>query len=101
MYKAVILPLAKEDIKRTAKWYNKQQKGLGKRFTKEVRKKVAHICKNPENIVTRYRDVKTAIVDVFPYMIHFIVDPKIRKSFHEYFSLFFLGWVLVNFGLKE
>lgn len=74
MYKPVILPLAKEDIRSTAKWYDKKQKGLGKRFTKEVRKKVAHICKNPENIVTRYRDVKTAIVNVFPYMIHFVVD---------------------------
>ncbi len=74
MYKVVILPLAKEDIRDTAKWYNKRQKGLGKRFTKEVRKKVAHISKNPEHIVTRYQDVKTAIVDVFPYMIHFIVD---------------------------
>lgn len=39
MYKAVIVPLAKEDIKNTAKWYNKQQKGLGKRFVKEVRKR--------------------------------------------------------------
>ena len=74
MYQPVILPLAKEDIRSTAKWYNKQQKGLGKRFTKEVRNKVAHICKTPEHIVTRYHDVKTAIVDVFPYMIHFIVD---------------------------
>lgn len=74
MYKAVILPLAKEDIRSAAQWYNKQQKGLGKRFTKEIRKKVAYICRNPENIVTRYRDVKTAIVAVFPYMIHFIVD---------------------------
>lgn len=76
MYTSVILPLAKEDIRSTAKWYNKQQKGLGKRFTKEVRKKVAHISKNPENITTRYRDVKTAIVNVFPYMIHFIVDEQ-------------------------
>ena len=73
MYKAIIVPLAKEDIRSTAKWYNQQQKGLGIRFTKEVRKKVAHICKNPENIATRYKDVKTAIVDVFPYMIHFVV----------------------------
>lgn len=27
MYKAIILPLAKEDIHEAAKWYNKQQKG--------------------------------------------------------------------------
>jgi hypothetical protein len=37
MYKTVILPLAKEDIQEAAKWYNKRQNGLGKRFTTEVR----------------------------------------------------------------
>ena len=74
MYKIVILPLAKEDISRIAKWYNKRQKGLGKRFTQEVRKKMAHVRRNPENIVVRYRNVQTAIVKVFPYMIHFTVD---------------------------
>ena len=34
MYKAVILPLAKLDIKEAAKWYNDKQSGLGKRFTR-------------------------------------------------------------------
>ena len=32
-YKAVISDSAKADIKEAANWYNKQQKGLGKRFT--------------------------------------------------------------------
>jgi hypothetical protein len=32
MFKSIILPLAKEDIREAAKWYNKQQEGLGKRF---------------------------------------------------------------------
>jgi hypothetical protein len=27
MYKTIILPLAKEDIREAAKWYNKQQGG--------------------------------------------------------------------------
>jgi len=36
MYKTVILPLAKEDIRESAKWYNKQSEGLGKKFTTEV-----------------------------------------------------------------
>jgi hypothetical protein len=40
MYKSIILPLAKEDVREAAQWYNKQQKGLGKRFTTEVREKV-------------------------------------------------------------
>lgn len=74
MYKAVILPFAKQDIRDNAKWYNKIQKGLGKRFTAEVRKTVGYIRRNPENIVTRYRTMKTAIVKVFPYMVHFTVE---------------------------
>jgi hypothetical protein len=39
MYKAVILPHAVEDIRDAAKWYNRKQESLGKRFTEEVRGK--------------------------------------------------------------
>jgi hypothetical protein len=49
MYKAVILPLAKEDILEAAIWYNKQQKGLGKRFTTEVREHVHFIRQKPQS----------------------------------------------------
>jgi hypothetical protein len=34
MYKAIILPLAKEDIREAARWYSKKQKGLGEKFAK-------------------------------------------------------------------
>ena len=34
MYKSIILPLAKEDIKEAALWYEDKQTGLGKWFTK-------------------------------------------------------------------
>lgn len=43
MYKVVILPPAKLDIIEAASWYDSKQKGLGKRFTKEVRSKVLFI----------------------------------------------------------
>ena len=43
MFKSIILPLAKEDIREAAKWYNKRQEGLGKRFTTEVRENVHFI----------------------------------------------------------
>lgn len=46
MYQAVILPLTIEDISEAAKWYDEQQAGLGVRFIKQVRKKVAFISKN-------------------------------------------------------
>ncbi len=54
MYKSVILPLSKEDIREAALWYNEQQKGIGKRFTEEVREKVHFIRQNPKASIVRY-----------------------------------------------
>ncbi len=74
MYKAIILPLAKDDIKEAAFWYNKQQAGLGKCFTAEVREKVHFIRQNPNAVNIRYNTVRTAVLDVFPFMVHYIID---------------------------
>jgi len=74
MYKPFILPLAAQDIKDAAKWYNKKQKGLGKKFTQQVRQKVVFIRKNPLAAPIRYDQIRTAVVDIFPFMIHYQVD---------------------------
>ena len=74
MYKSTILPLAKEDIRDAALWYNKQQNGLGRRFTSEIQSKVLFMKQNPKASNVRYDDVRTAILNVFPYMIHFTLD---------------------------
>lgn len=74
MYKSIILPLAKQDIKEAAKWYNDRKPGLGKRFTHHVRQKVKFIQKNPEAVAIRYKDTRTALLDIFPYMIHYTTD---------------------------
>ncbi len=66
MYKAIILPLAKKDIKEASFWYNTKQKGLGKRFTSEVREIVLFIRQNPEACAVRYDDTRTAVLKVFP-----------------------------------
>ena len=74
MYKSIILPSAKEDIKQAALWYNSKQKHLGKRFSASVRNKVLFIRQNPKACCIRYDDVRTSVLDVFPYMIHYTVD---------------------------
>ncbi|MCF2490332.1 type II toxin-antitoxin system RelE/ParE family toxin [Dyadobacter sp. CY347] len=74
MYKVSILPLAKHDIQEAAIWYNEQQPDLGKRFIKFIRSKVKQISENPQLYPVRYHSVHTAIVDVFPFMIHFVVN---------------------------
>lgn len=74
MYKAIILPLAKEDISGAASWYSAKQKGLGKRFTGEVRSKVKFIRENPLASTIRYDDTRCAVLNVFPFMIHYAID---------------------------
>jgi len=74
MYKSYILPLAKQDIQEAALWYNNKQKGLGKEFTQKIRLRVRSICKHPRASAIRYDNTRTAILDVFPYMIHYTVD---------------------------
>jgi len=76
MYISIILPLAKEDVREAAKWYNKRQEGLGKRFTAEVREKVHFIRQNPNASNVRYDGVRTAVLNVFPFMVHFTIDEK-------------------------
>lgn len=74
MYKAIILPLAKSDIREAAIWYNKKQLGLGKRFTKEVRETILFLRQNPKVYSVMYGNIRTAVLSIFPFMIHYIVS---------------------------
>ena len=68
------MPVAKKDIKEAAVWYNSRQKGLGKRFTANVRHKLTRIQQTPYIAAIRYDDVHTAVLDVFPFMVHYCID---------------------------
>jgi plasmid stabilization system protein ParE len=74
MFKVVILPLAKKDIYDAAQWYHKKQPGLGKRFTGEVRSTVSFIVKNPMASAKKYDNVRTAVLNTFPFLIHYTID---------------------------
>lgn len=74
MYKSVLLPEAMADIRDAARWYDSRQKGLGKRFTSDVRKNVRALCERPEMVAVRYNQTRCAILDHFPFMIHFVID---------------------------
>lgn len=76
MYKAKILPLAKRDISEAAKWYNSKQKGLGMRFSSEVRSKVLSIQANPASYSIRYDEVRCSVLDVFPFMVHYTINEE-------------------------
>jgi plasmid stabilization system protein ParE len=74
MFKVVILPQAKKDIHEAAQWYHTKQPGLGKRFTSEVRSKVSFIERNPMACAKKYDDVRTAVLNIFPFLVHYTID---------------------------
>ena len=45
---------ARSDLSEASKWYEKQQKGLGKRFLNEMKAAFEIICKNPTGFQIRY-----------------------------------------------
>lgn len=74
MYKSIILPPAKEDIRDAALWYDEKQKGLGKRFLSQVREKVYFIRQNPQTGSLQYDNVRTMVLNVFPFMVHYTIN---------------------------
>lgn len=75
-YKLLFTPEAVQEINYVAGWYNKQQKGLGKRFKTLLKKELAKLKQNPFTRSVRYDDVRFAIPDVFPYAAHYIIDEQ-------------------------
>lgn len=73
-YKVIISDSAKTDIKENAKWYNKQQGGLGKRFTQSIKECVKIIQLQPESFQIRYKNNRAGISDKFPYLIIYNVN---------------------------
>ena len=85
--KKVISIYAKADLSEASKWYEKQQKGLGKRFLKEVRDAIDAISKNPTACQIRYDEQRIYYTSVFPYGIHYQYvssdnEVRIKAIFH-------------------
>jgi hypothetical protein len=74
MYQVIILPPAKLDISEAAIWYNSKQQNLGKQFTQELRNKVSLLRLNPLISPIRYANIRTLVMDIFPFMIHYTFD---------------------------
>ena len=87
-YKVVISISAKDDIKKSAQWYNKQQAGLGKRFTKSIKDCINAIKLQPESFQIRYKNNRAGIPYKFPYLVIYYIDyqkqiVKIIAVFHS------------------
>lgn len=85
-FKIKIEPEARTDIQEAISWYNKQQKGLGKKFYSHVLNHIDDLAINP-HFEIRYDNIHCLPLKKFPFMIHFTVDEPsrlviIRAVFH-------------------
>ena len=74
IYKIIFLLDALEDMKEAKKWYDKQQKGLGKRLMADVRQSISELRKNAFIGSVKYMDIRTVSCAKFPYSIHYSID---------------------------
>jgi len=68
----IVRPLARRDIARAARWYERQSDGLGSRFVAAVDAALAAAGADPDHYPAVYRDVRRVRVDVFPYGVYFV-----------------------------
>lgn len=75
-YEVIIKPLAEEDIRKAALWYEKEMIGLGHEFLEGVEEKLQVIEKNPHLFEIKYKEVHQAFLYRFPFAIHYIIERK-------------------------
>ncbi len=73
------LDVVKSDICEAKDWYKNQKTGLDRDFAREVKKSILRLQKNPLNYEVKYRNVRTAFTEVFPYAVHFYFDQAARQ----------------------
>jgi mRNA-degrading endonuclease RelE of RelBE toxin-antitoxin system len=74
VYRLKFTPEAFKDIAEASEYYEKQKKGLGKRFRALVKDKLMLVRESPLIYALKYGDVRFALVDFFPYSIHFNIN---------------------------
>ncbi|MFN7675366.1 type II toxin-antitoxin system RelE/ParE family toxin [Flavobacterium sp.] len=78
IYKLKIFPKAKSDLSEISSWYEDIQKGLGKRFLKNVSLEMKVVKSNPISFQIRYDTTRVVLIKKFPYLIHYeIIDNEI------------------------
>lgn len=62
---------AKLDFKKTLEWYKSIQPKLGENFTKSFKESLKIFKSNPLLFQIRYDNCRVALIENFPYLIHF------------------------------
>ena len=70
-YELLIRGRAKRDVRRAAKWYERQREGLGREFVVEVDAALQRIAGNPEQYEVVHREIRHTILRRYPYGVFY------------------------------
>lgn len=73
-YKVFISPRAISDIQNAINYYNSKQDKLGNKFYNDLKKQIASLVNLPFSRAIRYDDVRFAVINKFPYAIHYSIE---------------------------
>jgi len=85
-YELLLRGRAKADIRRAAKWYERQREGLGREFVAEVDGALGRMEANPEDYEVVHREIRHAILRRFPYGVFY----RIRSTKISVFAVMHL-----------
>ena len=72
----IFRPLAKAELDEAIHWYEKQKAGLGLDLRVAVEQMLIRMADAPERFRAVRGEVRRALLQRFPYAIHFLPEPK-------------------------
>lgn len=67
-----------KDVQEAKEWYSEQQPSLEKRFAAAVKGTIRRIASYPLHYALKYKNIRTALVPIFPYVVHFCIDKEMK-----------------------
>lgn len=77
-YKTIVQFEAAQDFKEAQLWYKRTEVSeLSQRFANAVKTAIINLQKHPAAYAVRYKNVRIAHTDKFPYAIHFFIEDNL------------------------
>lgn len=74
-FRLIFFPVARQEYREAADWYEARSPGRGKLFRAAVRNQLDRITANPRIHAKVYQDVRKAVVRGYPYNVLYVEEP--------------------------
>ncbi len=76
VWKVRFLDLARQDLDKIYERYGGRYSALSKRFRQKLKIETDYLKQNPYVRPLHYKNVRTSLLEVFPYHLHYVIDEE-------------------------